>query len=114
MAAHNEMSEEELSALKDVMPPTFSGVEQSEEMLRWIWENFSAVAGDQPSFECWRKFPIFLVFPNSHPHYSLLPQTDPALPFLRTHHLSKRNTSSNAAVLLPPRSSPRGLGNAHR
>ena len=22
-------------------------------MLRWIWENFSAVAGDQPSFERW-------------------------------------------------------------
>jgi hypothetical protein len=28
-------------------------VEQSEEMLRWIWENFSAVAGDQPAFEAW-------------------------------------------------------------
>ena len=53
MAAQNAKSESELSALKDVMPPVFSGVEQSEEMLRWIWENFSAVAGDQPSFECW-------------------------------------------------------------
>jgi hypothetical protein len=31
-----------------------SGVEQSEEMLKWIWENFSAVAGDHPTFECWR------------------------------------------------------------
>ena len=26
-------------------------------MLRWIWENFSAVAGDQPSFERW-PFPM--------------------------------------------------------
>jgi len=53
MASHNKKSAEELSALKDVLPPKFSGVEQSEDMLRWIWENFSAVAGDQPSFECW-------------------------------------------------------------
>lgn len=22
-------------------------------MARWIWEHFSAVAGDQPSFEAW-------------------------------------------------------------
>lgn len=53
LAAQNAKSEAELSALKDVMPPTFSGVAQSEDMLRWIWEHFSAVAGDQPSFECW-------------------------------------------------------------
>jgi hypothetical protein len=57
MAAQAEKTEEELSTLKAVMPPTFAGVEQSEEMLRWIWENFSAVAGDQPSFECWRTSP---------------------------------------------------------
>jgi len=56
-----QKTEDELSSLKDVMPPTFGGVEQSEEMLRWIWENFSAVAGDQPSFECWRVFPPFLI-----------------------------------------------------
>ncbi|KAI1342062.1 hypothetical protein F5Y15DRAFT_374125 [Xylariaceae sp. FL0016] len=37
----------------DNVPHPFGGVEQSEDMLRWIWENFSAVAGDQPSFECW-------------------------------------------------------------
>lgn len=66
MAAQNQKSDTELSALKDVLPPTFSGVEQSEEMLRWIWENFSAVAGDQPSFECWRMhsfdFPLLTYF----------------------------------------------------
>lgn len=49
------MDKDELSALSKVVPAPFTGVEQSEEMLRWIWENFSAVAGDQPSFECWRK-----------------------------------------------------------
>lgn len=53
MAAYNKMSKDELVALTKVNPPTFSGVEQSEEVLQWIWENFSAVAGDQPSFECW-------------------------------------------------------------
>ncbi|KAL1631208.1 hypothetical protein SLS56_004455 [Neofusicoccum ribis] len=47
------MSKSELSALSKAVPPTFTGVEQSEGMLQWIWENFSAVAGDQPSFECW-------------------------------------------------------------
>jgi hypothetical protein len=55
MVAYNAISDEELSALKSISPPAFSGVEQSEEILQWIWENFSAVAGDQPSFECWRK-----------------------------------------------------------
>ncbi|KAF2084970.1 hypothetical protein K490DRAFT_47933 [Saccharata proteae CBS 121410] len=53
MAAYNAMSRAELSALSQVNPPTFSGVEQSEGMLEWIWENFAAVAGDMPSFECW-------------------------------------------------------------
>lgn len=43
----------ELQELAGVLPPGFLGVEQSEEMLEWIWTNFSAVAGDQPSFECW-------------------------------------------------------------
>jgi hypothetical protein len=46
-------SASEISAQHAVEPSTFIGVEQSEEMLRWIWENFSAVAGDQTTFECW-------------------------------------------------------------
>lgn len=50
------MSESELVELAKVMPPSFTGVEQSKEVLKWIWNNFSAVAGDQPSFECWREF----------------------------------------------------------
>jgi hypothetical protein len=58
MAAYNKKPASEIAALQVVNPPTFSGVEQSEEMLQWIWENFSAVAGDQPSFECWRMAPL--------------------------------------------------------
>ena len=44
---------EELEAYRDVVPHRFCGVEQSEDTLRWLWDNFSAVAGDQPSFEAW-------------------------------------------------------------
>jgi len=62
MAAYNKKSSSEIATLQAVIPPAFSGVEQSEEMLKWIWENFSAVAGDQPSFECWRTNP-FSLFP---------------------------------------------------
>jgi hypothetical protein len=57
MVAYKLKQREELRALAQAVPQRFSGVEQSEEMLQWIWENFSAVAGDQPSFECWRKRP---------------------------------------------------------
>lgn len=60
MAAYNKKSPDELVKLQAVNPPAFSGVEQSEEMIKWIWENFSAVAGDHPSFECWRKYLLFL------------------------------------------------------
>jgi Putative cyclase len=36
-------------------PAHFAGIEQSKNMLKWIWESgFSAVAGDCPSFESWR------------------------------------------------------------
>lgn len=55
MAAYNSMPESEIARLRDVKPPSFFGVEQSEAFLQWVWENFSAVAGDQPSFECWRE-----------------------------------------------------------
>lgn len=53
MDAYNSKSKTEITALTKASPPSFPGVEQSEEMLEWIWNNFSAVAGDQPSFECW-------------------------------------------------------------
>ncbi|KAK3365998.1 hypothetical protein B0T24DRAFT_637581 [Lasiosphaeria ovina] len=54
MAAHASKTEAEIKALQAEFPQhRFVGLEQSEEMLRWIWESFSAVAGDQPSLECW-------------------------------------------------------------
>ena len=43
--------------------PPAVGLESSEKTLRWIWETgFSAVAGDQPSFEAW---------PCQNPNYML-------------------------------------------
>jgi hypothetical protein len=56
LVAQNEKNEEDLNTFKHDLRHTFGGVEQSEEVLQWIWENFSAVAGDQPSFECWRMY----------------------------------------------------------
>lgn len=50
MLAHTAKSEAELEALRR-QPHRFAGVDPSKETLRWIWENFSAVAGDQPAFE---------------------------------------------------------------
>ena len=32
------------------MPPSI-GLEQSEEMAEWLWNNFSAAAGDHPTLE---------------------------------------------------------------
>jgi hypothetical protein len=61
LAAQNDKGEDELSEVKNSLPHTFAGVEQSEEMLRWIWENFSAVSGDQPSFERWRKSSVPII-----------------------------------------------------
>ncbi|KAJ7119131.1 putative cyclase-domain-containing protein [Mycena epipterygia] len=35
-------------------PETFAGIEQSEEMKRFLWDNhFAAIASDQPSLERW-------------------------------------------------------------
>ncbi|KAJ7500437.1 putative cyclase-domain-containing protein [Mycena galericulata] len=35
-------------------PETFAGIEQSEEMKRFLWDNhFAAVASDQPALESW-------------------------------------------------------------
>ncbi|KAK2843905.1 hypothetical protein FQN49_005957 [Arthroderma sp. PD_2] len=47
----NKLNPEELVELAKQLPPSLIGVQRSEEMLEWIWENFSAVAGDHPSFE---------------------------------------------------------------
>ncbi|KXJ90656.1 hypothetical protein Micbo1qcDRAFT_184043 [Microdochium bolleyi] len=48
-------SSAELCAIQDRARAdmAFCGVDTTPELLKWIWENFSAVAGDQPAFEAW-------------------------------------------------------------
>ena len=53
MVAYYTKSPAELSRLRQNLPHTFAGLSQDESTLLWIWDNFSAVAGDQPSLECW-------------------------------------------------------------
>jgi hypothetical protein len=55
MAARATKTPEELVTAARRVPPAWAGVEQSEEVLKWIWEHFGAVAADHPAFECWRK-----------------------------------------------------------
>ncbi|KAK3350983.1 hypothetical protein B0H65DRAFT_456590 [Neurospora tetraspora] len=38
---------------QQVNPPSFCGLEPSVPLFNYLWTNFSAVAGDQPSLECW-------------------------------------------------------------
>ncbi|KAL9635945.1 MAG: hypothetical protein Q9164_003144 [Protoblastenia rupestris] len=54
-AAFNQLSESQRLKRAQANPPTLSGVEQSEDTLEWIWNNFSAVAADIPAFERWPK-----------------------------------------------------------
>jgi hypothetical protein len=51
--AFHALSASDLSTLQAQSPPSLGGVEQSDEMLEWIWNNFSAVGADHPSFERW-------------------------------------------------------------
>ncbi|KAI4189471.1 MAG: hypothetical protein L6R41_001433 [Letrouitia leprolyta] len=51
--AFSKLTQVAIEEFASVVPPHLSGVEQSKSVLEWIWNNFSAVAGDQPSFECW-------------------------------------------------------------
>jgi kynurenine formamidase len=53
---YNKMDSHERTTLGNVHPTkcTFVGVEQTEEMLDFLHDNyFSAVAGDAPAFEAW-------------------------------------------------------------
>ncbi|KIM49861.1 hypothetical protein M413DRAFT_21984 [Hebeloma cylindrosporum] len=50
---YHAVSDEERSALQG-RPETFAGIEQSEDMKRFLWNNhFAAVASDQPALERW-------------------------------------------------------------
>lgn len=53
MNAYNALSREEIQKMRDKTPLTFTGIEQSEEMMEFLWSNFSAAAGDHPSLEAW-------------------------------------------------------------
>ncbi|KAF2834918.1 hypothetical protein M501DRAFT_1044812 [Patellaria atrata CBS 101060] len=53
MAEFARLEEEVVEKLAAVDPPAFGGVERSEEVMEWVWENFAAVGGDMPSFESW-------------------------------------------------------------
>ncbi len=51
-AAFNALTDVEQEALAQRPSADFIGVESSESMLRFLWENqFAAVAGDAPAFE---------------------------------------------------------------
>lgn len=52
-SAYRALSDSEITTLQSMTPPHLGGVEQSEALLEWIWNHFSAVAGDHPSFEMW-------------------------------------------------------------
>ncbi|KAK4179526.1 hypothetical protein QBC36DRAFT_72765 [Triangularia setosa] len=49
--AFNNKTREEVLALQRSGPISASGLEQSLPMMKFIWENFSAVAGDMPGVE---------------------------------------------------------------
>lgn len=51
--AYNKLSREEVEAMRQKQPLTFTGVEQSEEMMEFMWNNFSACGADHPSWEAW-------------------------------------------------------------
>ncbi|KAK4493984.1 hypothetical protein PRZ48_015170 [Zasmidium cellare] len=51
--AYNKLSRSEVETMRQKQPLTFTGVEQSEEMMEFIWSNFSACGADHPSWEAW-------------------------------------------------------------
>ncbi|CZT16293.1 uncharacterized protein RCC_02135 [Ramularia collo-cygni] len=51
--AHGKLSREEIEMHRAKQPLTFTGVEQSEAMMEFLFDNFSACAGDHPSWEAW-------------------------------------------------------------
>lgn len=53
MNAYNKLSRSEIETLRQRQTPTFTGIEQSEEMMEFLWTNFSAAGGDHPSLEAW-------------------------------------------------------------
>jgi len=55
VSTYSELDVPSRESIASVDPPRFAGVEQSEAVLEWIWnQQFAALAGDAPSFEVWR------------------------------------------------------------
>ncbi|RAL01905.1 uncharacterized protein BO80DRAFT_473061 [Aspergillus ibericus CBS 121593] len=51
-AAFNALTPAEEESLANRPAPSFAGIQNGEETLRWLWENqFAAIASDTPSFE---------------------------------------------------------------
>jgi hypothetical protein len=53
MDAYYKLSRQEIEKIRAKQPLTFTGIEQSDEMMKFLWENFSAAGGDHPSLEAW-------------------------------------------------------------
>lgn len=53
MDAYNKLSRSDIETLRAKQPLTFTGVEQSDEMMEFLWSYFSAAGADHPSFEAW-------------------------------------------------------------
>lgn len=51
--AYHALTNSQIESLQALHPPNLGGVEQTDDMLEWIWTNFSAVAADHPAFEQW-------------------------------------------------------------
>ncbi|KIM95449.1 hypothetical protein OIDMADRAFT_45284 [Oidiodendron maius Zn] len=53
--AYNKLTDDEITQMMSVPVNggQASGVEQSDAMLEWLWDSFSAVASDNPTFERW-------------------------------------------------------------
>lgn len=53
MDAFYKKSKSEIISYRAQPVVSFSGIEQSDDMMKFLWENFSAAAGDHPALECW-------------------------------------------------------------
>jgi hypothetical protein len=53
MHTYNQLSRAEIEKIRAKQPLTFTGIEQSDDMMEFLWSNFSAAGGDHPSLEAW-------------------------------------------------------------
>lgn len=53
MDAYYKLSREEIEKQRMKQPLAFTGIEQSDETMEFLWSNFSAAGADHPSLEAW-------------------------------------------------------------